>query len=378
MTDATTKPRTGRLASDIEAETAVLKRELGEVELLLGQVRTEAQRHETRRQQTAERFDALLTSTRAGSEVKEAHEQLVLQARRAALMEAQLEVLEGKQKVLRRFADYLERTLQALGAARNDDATAANGAARAGDALEGASRSVLAAQEEMRRQIARQMHDGPAQSIANIALQAEVVQRLLRQDPTAGEREIASLREMVEHALDETKAFIFDVRPIVLDDLGLMPTLRRAAQDRSRRTGRRIRFESLGADRRLGPDHESALFRIVDDAVTGYLEALPDEIAIRLNWAEDEVIATVASAEMPAVRPVESTTAAKPAATPAAALPPALAAMIDEQRDREQLRNNPGLPAPVVSAIRSRGAAAGIEISLSDDGRTLSATCTGS
>jgi two-component system, NarL family, sensor histidine kinase DegS len=377
MTDTTPKPAgpTG-LATDIEAETAVLQRELGEVELLLAQVRTEAQRHETRRQQTAERFDALLASTRATTDIKEAHEQLVLQARRAALMEAQLEVLEGKQKVLRRFADYLERMLSGMGAGRSGDGAALEGGVAAGNGSAGieiASRSVLAAQEEMRRQIARQMHDGPAQSIANIALQAEVVQRLLRQDTSAGERELDALREMVEHALEETKAFIFDVRPMVLDDLGLMPTLRRAAQDRTRRTGRRIRFESLGADRRLGPDQESALFRIVDDAVTGYLEALPDEIAMRLNWTDDEVIASVVSEEPPTARPADANTE-KTATLPAGALPPALAAMIDEQRDRE-LRNSPGLAPQVVAAIRSRGNAAGITIELSEDGRTLSAIC---
>lgn len=378
MTDTTSSPAgPAGLGADIEAEAAVLQRELGEVELLLGQVRTEAQRHETRRQQTAERFDALLASAGATTDLKEAHEQLVLQARRAALMEAQLEVLEGKQKVLRRFADYLERMLGGLGAGRSGEAAALDGGSAAvangSGGLEMASRSVLAAQEEMRRQIARQMHDGPAQSIANIALQAEVVQRLLRQDATAGERELDALREMVEHALEETKAFIFDVRPMVLDDLGLMPTLRRAAQDRTRRTGRRIRFESLGADRRLGPDQESALFRIVDDAVTGYLEALPDEIAMRLNWTDDEVIASVVSEEPPTARPADAN-AEKTGPLPAGALPPALAAMIDEQRDRA-LRNSPGLAPHVVAAIRSRGNAAGIAIELSEDGRTLSAIC---
>ncbi len=383
MTDTTPTAAAGPagIAPDIEAETAVLQRELGEVELLLGQVRTEAQRHETRRQQTAERFDALLASTRAATDLKEAHEQLVLQARRAALMEAQLEVLEGKQKVLRRFADYLERMLAGMGGGRFGEGAALDRAPTVGNGaagIEGASRSVLAAQEEMRRQIARQMHDGPAQSIANIALQAEVVQRLLRQDAVAGERELDALRDMVEHALEETKAFIFDVRPMVLDDLGLMPTLRRAAQDRTRRTGRRIRFESLGADRRMGPDQESALFRILDDAVTGYLEALPDEIAMRLNWTDDEVIASVVSEEPPVARPAETKNETKPAKgapVPAGALPPALAAMIDEQRDREHLRSSPGLSPLVVAAIRSRGNAAGITIELSEDGRTLSAIC---
>jgi hypothetical protein len=231
----------------------------------------------------------------------------------------------------------------------------------------------MEAQEEMRRQIARQMHDGPAQSIANIALQAEVVQRLLRQDTAAGERELNALREMVEHALEETKAFIFDVRPMVLDDLGLMPTLRRSAQDRARRTGRRIRFESLGADRRLDPEHESALFRIVDDAVTGYLESQPDDVLIQLSWSDEDVTATVTSEAPPTGKPVEKKP--KPVEKePPVALPPALAAMIDEQRDLEQLRAAVALPPAILSGIRSRAAATGIDIVISDDGRSISAT----
>ena len=227
----------------------------------------------------------------------------------------------------------------------------------------------------MRREIARQMHDGPAQSIANIALQAEVVQRLLRQDASAGERELNALRDMVEHALEETKAFIFDVRPMVLDDLGLMPTLRRAAQDRARRTGRRIRFESLGADRRLDPEHESALFRIVDDAVTGYLEAQPDDVLVRLTWSEDDVTATSSVSRCPpASRPLPSPN--RSTSSRRAALPPALAAMIDEQRDLEHLRAAVSLPAAIMKGIRSRAAAAGIEIEVSGDGRAISATST--
>jgi len=364
------------LAAEMAAEAAVLERELGEVELLLGQVRQEAQRHEARRQQTSDRFEVLLKSNPTGDDLREAHDQLMVQSKRASLMDAQLEVLEGKQKVLRRFSEYLGRTLQTIGGlppgALDDDAGGAAGAPTTADA---SSRSVLEAQEEMRRQIARQMHDGPAQSIANIALQAEVVQRLLRQDASAGERELNALRDMVEHALEETKAFIFDVRPMVLDDLGLMPTLRRAAQDRARRTGRRIRFESLGADRRLDPEHESSLFRIVDDAVTGYLEVQPDDVLIRLTWSEDDVTATVISEPLPTGKPA----VAKPQPVekqPAVALPPALAAMIDEQRDLEHLRAAVSLPAAIMKGIRSRAAAAGIAIEVSSDGRAISATST--
>ena len=78
----------------------------------------------------------------------------------------------------------------------------------------------MAAQEEMRREIARQMHDGPAQSIANIALQAQVVQQIITRDPRQAEAELRALVGMVQNALEATKNFIFDIRPMVLDDLG--------------------------------------------------------------------------------------------------------------------------------------------------------------
>ena len=178
------------------AEAVVLERELGEVELLLGQVRTRpnATKRVASRPPSASTHCSMERA--AGTDLREAHRPVVLQAKRAALMDAQLEVLEGKQKVLRRFADYLGRTMQSLAGGMPlgspDEAGRRRGGLLAGDA---SSRSVMEAQEEMRRQIARQMHDGPAQSIANIALQAEVVQRLLRQDAAAGERELNALRE---------------------------------------------------------------------------------------------------------------------------------------------------------------------------------------
>jgi len=71
---------------------------------------------------------------------------------------------------------------------------------------------------------------------------------------------------MVQATLDATKGFIFDVRPMVLDDLGLVPTLRRATRDRGRRAHVPVEFESVGADRRLPVDIESAVFRILDEA----------------------------------------------------------------------------------------------------------------
>ena len=98
----------------------------------------------------------------------------------------------------------------------------------------------------MRREIARQMHDGPAQSLTNIVLQAQIVERLVGKDPARASQEVHQLVAMVQQTLDATKTFIFDVRPMVLDDLGLVPTLRRVGPGSWPAGGRRDRIRVAG------------------------------------------------------------------------------------------------------------------------------------
>ena len=155
----------------------------------------------------------------------------------------------------------------------------------------------------MRRGIARAMHDGPAQSLTNIILQAQIVQRLMNSDTTRAAQEVDQLVAMVEQTLEATKSFIFDVRPMVLDDLGLVPTLRRAARDRGRRSKVPIDFDSVGADRRLPDDVESALFRCTDEAITGYLEAACPHIVMRMDWTDHDVTTRVTATPPAAVGP---------------------------------------------------------------------------
>ena len=126
---------------------------------------------------------------------------------------------------------------------------------------------------------------------------------------------------MVQQTLEATKSFIFDVRPMVLDDLGLVPTLRRAARERGRRAGVPVEFDSLGQERRLPMDLESGLFRIVDEALAAYLGARAERVSVRLDWSE-QVEATISASRNAAECVADST----PDAGPAEDLPPALAA----------------------------------------------------
>jgi len=224
----------GRLARDI----AALDVELAEIEMLVAQAQTEATRHEQRRVQTTEKIATAVNLP--APDLAALNTQLVSLTRRAAVMEAQVEVLEGKRKTLARYRDSLIELGGAFGAAVLVEGGGGHGVPRltAGEGTGSPmSRIVLNAQEDLRREIARAMHDGPAQSLTNIVLQAQIVERLLGRDLDGARGELRQLVSMVQQTLEATKAFIFDVRPMVLDDLGLVPTLRRAARERGRRAG---------------------------------------------------------------------------------------------------------------------------------------------
>ena len=376
------------LAQALAEEAARLGKELDEIDLLIGQARQEAARHEAKRSE-AEAHLVELQARAANADLQELSAALVTATRRAALMESQIDVLEGKQKALGRMRLRLLELGDAIAAmvpgAPVPTATVVEDGPEAAEALLSA-RVVLDAQEDLRRDIARAMHDGPAQSLTNITLQAQIVQRLLQSDPARAEAEVAQLINMVQQTLEATKTFIFDVRPMVLDDLGLVPTLRRAARDRGRKAQVPIEFDTIGADRRLPPELESAFFRIVDDALVGFIESSPMRVVVRLEWSDREVRAEVRGEPAEAEQAViaEGPPAAPPDLTPREDLPPALAEMIQEQHAASQSSAAAAamaraqatvLPPSTWRAIEARAAAAGLRVVLSDDGRSVQATC---
>jgi two-component system sensor histidine kinase DegS len=394
MTDqATTEPTApvspSELSERMLEEVVRLDRELGEVELLISQARTEATRHEARRAAAAEKVTAALAGASGRGEGTpdsvELNAQVVLMTKRAALMESQVDVLEGKQRALKRFRDALDgyaSAMSGMAPVAESDASSLRRGSRKSAATNGSndpigslppavSRLLLSAQEDMRREIARAMHDGPAQSLTNIVLQAQIVERLVQSDPGRAAAEVGQLVAMVQQTIDATKSFIFEVRPMVLDDLGLVPTLRRAARDRGRRAGVPVEFESMGQDRRLPMDLESGLFRLLDEVLTGYLDARAERILFKLDWSVDQVSVTMSASRTAA----KARTALAPEASATKDLPPALAAMMEDRRvdarnAAESARRDSivSLPPPTWREVQSRAATLGFTVELSTDG----------
>jgi two-component system sensor histidine kinase DegS len=395
---------TGGSLADVTAravtEVETLDRELAEIDMLVSQARTEAERHELKRAQAVEKLESLPPAT-PPDDIVALNAQLVVLTRRAGVMESQVEVLEGKRKTLGRFRDAVAGLAIDLGAAVEAGVELADRPAAdevgGSDAYEvpagGQSRLVLSAQEDLRREIARAMHDGPAQSLTNIVLQAQIVERLLARDPAMAQGEVRQLISMVQQTLDATKSFIFDVRPMVLDDLGLVPTMRRAVRERGQRAGIAVEFDSMGADRRLPMEIESGLFRIFDEALTGYLAATPDRVTLALDWTPDRLEGRVSASRdrSSAIAQAEREQAAVEAQLRGGddkgrgrgkdkekELPPALAAMIDERRvaaeaATEAARSSAivALPAASWREIQQRAESLGVGVDLGAGGSEL-------
>ncbi|PAE15276.1 histidine kinase [Virgibacillus sp. 7505] len=154
---------------------------------------------------------------------------------------------------------------------------------------------IIEAQEEERRRLSREMHDGPAQMLANILLRSELVDRTFRERSTEEALlEIQNMRKMVRSSLYEVRRIIYDLRPMALDDLGLLPTIRKYLANIEEFNNIHIDFTALKAEKRLDPKYEVALFRLTQEAVQNAVKhAEPSTIKVRLEVMQDLVVISI-------------------------------------------------------------------------------------
>jgi len=126
---------------------------------------------------------------------------------------------------------------------------------------------MLEAQEEERRRLAREIHDGPAQVLANATFQLEYVSRLLDREPVKVRSELERLRADLREGLVEVRHFIFDLRPRPLAELGLGATVQRYVDGFQQRANVVVDLDVDYESERLSPTKEIAVFRIVQEAL---------------------------------------------------------------------------------------------------------------
>lgn len=123
---------------------------------------------------------------------------------------------------------------------------------------------IVQAQEDERERLARQMHDGPAQSLTNFILQAEICQRLFDRNPERAAEELDNLKTAASVTFKKVRDFIFDLQPMMLHDLGVVPTVKRYVDTFKEKTDIGADLEIAG-EGRLEKHREVMIFRGIQD-----------------------------------------------------------------------------------------------------------------
>ncbi|MCR4441592.1 MAG: histidine kinase [Peptococcaceae bacterium] len=153
---------------------------------------------------------------------------------------------------------------------------------------------IIQAQEEERKRVAREIHDGPAQSMANVVLRTEVCEKLMETDLAAARKELRELRETVKGSLQDVRRIIFDLRPMTLDDLGLLPALGRYLETLKERHQINIETKFSGQQKRLSSTIEVAVYRVVQEAVQNSIKhAHSSKIVVKLEMEPQSVIVSI-------------------------------------------------------------------------------------
>lgn len=154
---------------------------------------------------------------------------------------------------------------------------------------------VIAAQEAERARVSRDLHDDVGQALTSVLLGLRLVEDSLAGPDVSNEDarlRIADLRELVADALRRTRQLAFDLRPTVLDDIGLVPALRRLREDLSARTGLIVELDTaaLRVEQRLPTEIETVVYRVVQEALTNVVRhAEASTASVTLSTRGDQI-----------------------------------------------------------------------------------------
>ncbi len=277
-------------ALDWQAELEETEKALREVTLMIeqsqGEVSKLSQRNAaitTHLQQVQNQFDKV-----PPQEIRNAYDSALDAQQRLFVMRGQLEKLQSEKSHLERFKSTLERAR-----------VTSNSASSAGSI--GGVRGPLAsvemlvnAQETERQRLSRQMHDGPALALSNFILQTEIAMRLMDVDAGQARDELNNLKTSAMSTFQKVRNFIFELRPMMLDDLGLAPTVRRYADAFKEQASLDTNVMVTGNERRLEPYLEVMIFRAIQELLgNAARHSQASLVKVLLDLGEDRVRVSV-------------------------------------------------------------------------------------
>src|SRR5215211_7190698 len=276
---------------DWQAELNETEKALREITLMIeqsqGEVSKLSQRNAaitTHLQQVQSQLDRM-----PPQEIRGAYDSALDAQQRLLVMRGQLEKLQNEKSHLERF----KSTLAMARDARTNTATPTTGGLGSRSQLTSVE-MLVNAQETERQRLSRQIHDGPAQALSNFILQTEIAMRLMDVDAAQAREELNNLKTSAMGTFQKVRNFIFELRPMMLDDLGLVPTVRRYSDAFKEQAGLDINVTVTGTERRLEPYLEVMLFRAIQELLgNAARHSQATLVRVMLDLGEDRVRVSV-------------------------------------------------------------------------------------
>lgn len=264
--------------------------ELKEIDVLVKQSSAEVERLAQRNTRVGNYLRQLQTNfdTIPRDDIKEGYEALINAQQRLFTMRGQLEKLQSDQRNLLRLAEVQRHVLD-LTEGFSELSGLHYRSRDKSDLIR-----VIQTEEAARQSLVRKMHDGPASSLSNFILQAEICQRLFDSNPETARHELDQLKGSAASTFGAVKNFIFDLRPMMLDDLGVVPTLRRYIESFEEKSEISISLAVTGTVRRLEEYIEVTIFRAVQELLSNAkVHGRATQIEVLLDLDIDQVSVVV-------------------------------------------------------------------------------------
>lgn len=252
-----------KLKQDCRSELEQAQKELKEIIMLIEQSQLEVSRLQQRNASISSHLQQIQAQieTVSKEDIRMAYDAALDAQQRIFVMRGQIDKLQSDRTHIDHYLKILERVNEVLETGEIDT----NGSKKDQTTLVKTVEMIIQAQEAERGRLARQMHDGPAQALSNFILQTEIAIRLFDVDQAKAKEELTSVKTTASSTFQKVRDFIFDLRPMMLDDLGLVPTLTRYVETFREQSGIEVRLISTGMEQRFESYLEVMVFRAIQE-----------------------------------------------------------------------------------------------------------------
>lgn len=275
--------------TELETEYEASQRSLREVELMLDQSQAELSKLTQRNTNATAHLQQIQShiDTMPRDDIKLAYNSVLDSQQRMLVMRSQLEKLQADQTNLKKRVMLLEQIQNIFSSSSATLPPGKTPQTSGSEMLE----MMINSQEAERQRLSRQMHDGPAQALSNFIVQAEIATRLFELDEEKAKKELENLRTSAMTTFQKVRMFIADLRPMMLDDLGLVPTIKRYIDQVREQQGVEISQTIKGIERRYEPFIEVMVFRALQELIGNAIrhnQDQPIKVQITVQIVVDE------------------------------------------------------------------------------------------